>query len=588
MAYAKGYDVSDFQSGTPGDAGFVFIKATEGAHTEQSGYKQKLADARRRKLVVGHYHFLHAENAVADEVDHFCRVVGHVPQGELLALDFEPYGQNVSDAHATQVKNQWLEAVKRHYPDNRVGLYVDRDFWFRTDDNAGDFLWIADYVAPGAPRIRAPWKFHQYTDRPMDVDVYHGTMQELREWAGAAATKPAPAPRPHPQPTPQPRPAPHPGPQQPWKGLQLVPRAEWGARPWREPNGSIPYHEPRKGVKIHYLGTPYTFGPHSTCAAYVRRIQAGHMDFDKWSDIGYSFVVCEHGVVFEGRGLQRRNSANGNVPLNEAHYAVCALVGSSGSTTPTWDQLNGLRDAIEYCQKHGPAGPEIKGHRDGYATDCPGPVLYAWVREGAPRPPGSGPSPSPQPKPQPTPQPAQPTRRQVTLGGLQYGFGANGMQVTAVGRALVAAGFGKHYHDGPGPEWTDADTLNYADYQRSQGFSGADADGVPGERSLRSLLRGAIPLAVIAHAKVVDSARRDPGAPQGATSNPDHVLTVELSLAEDGLLDRKWVDGSFGTKTVTAYSELQKRYGYTGMMADGIPGKDSLTRLGHAHGFAVE
>ena len=32
---------------------------------------------------------------------------------------------------------------------------------------------------------------------------------------------------------------------------------------------------------------------------------------------------------------------------------------------------------------------------------------------------------------------------------------------------------------------------------------------------------------------------------------------------------------------------LQKRYGYTGQMADGIPGVESLTRLGRAHGFAV-
>ncbi|MEU8968179.1 peptidoglycan recognition family protein [Streptomyces monashensis] len=168
--------------------------------------------------------------------------------------------------------------------------------------------------------------------------------------------------------------------------MKLVSRAQWGARPWREPNGSIPYAGPRKGTKVHYLGTAYTFGPHDSCPAYVRKLQASHMDVDGWSDIGYSFVVCEHGYVFEGRGLVRRNSANGNVPLNEAHYAVAGLLGASGSTHPTDAQLDGLRDAIDYCRAHGPAGPEIKGHRDGYATDCPGDVLYAWVQQGAPRP----------------------------------------------------------------------------------------------------------------------------------------------------------------------------------------------------------
>ena len=334
-------------------------------------------------------------------------------------------------------------------------------------------------------------------------------------------------------------------------------------------------------MKIHYLGTEYSFGAHDTCAAYVRKIQASHMDGDGWSDIGYSFVVCEHGYVFEGRGLKRRNSANGDVPLNEAHYAVCGLVGSSGSTRPTSDQLNGLRDAIEYCRRQGPAGQEIKGHRDGYATDCPGPVLYAWVRAGAPRPAGSG---SPQPQPGPTPPP---THHQSTVGGLTYGEGAHGEHITAVGQALVAHGFGSHYTKGPGPDWTGADTLNYADYQRSLGYTGADADGVPGEASLRRLLGGVIPLARVSHADVVASARHDPGAAQGATSHPDEVYTVELALHNEGLLDHRWVDGSFGTKTITAYSELQKRYGYTGQMADGIPGVESLTRLGRAHGFAV-
>jgi hypothetical protein len=101
---------------------------------------------------------------------------------------------------------------------------------------------------------------------------------------------------------------------------------------------------------------------------------------------GNSLVVCSHGSVYEGRGLRRRNSANGSTELNEGHYAVCALLGSSGLVQPPDRQLHGIRDAIEYCRSKGPAGTEIRGHRDGYATACPGDALYAWVRKGAPRP----------------------------------------------------------------------------------------------------------------------------------------------------------------------------------------------------------
>jgi hypothetical protein len=124
---------------------------------------------------------------------------------------------------------------------------------------------------------------------------------------------------------------------------------------------------------------------HILCGDLVRNIQNFHMDGRKWLDIGYSFLVCPHGDVFEGRGLHHLPAANG-AGLNSGHYAVCGLVGNSGLVNPSDAMLNGIRDAIEYCQAKGSAGPEIKGHRDGYSTDCPGPKLYPWVQAGAPRP----------------------------------------------------------------------------------------------------------------------------------------------------------------------------------------------------------
>jgi hypothetical protein len=137
---------------------------------------------------------------------------------------------------------------------------------------------------------------------------------------------------------------------------------------------------------LHYLGTAYSDRPHTQCAAYVRQIQAQHMDGNGWSDIGYSYVVCTHGYVYEGRGLRRRNSANGNTTLNNQDYAVLLMVGSSGLTRPTDAQLHGARDAIDYCRREGPAGTWLGGHRDGYATSCPGDPVYAWAKQGAPRP----------------------------------------------------------------------------------------------------------------------------------------------------------------------------------------------------------
>jgi hypothetical protein len=170
-------------------------------------------------------------------------------------------------------------------------------------------------------------------------------------------------------------------------GIKLVNRSAWGAR---APRSAAAYLSSTRGVKVHYTGSPENVAMgepdgHHLCDDRVRGIQNGHMDGNGWNDIGYSAVVCCHGYVYIGRGPHALPAANGE-GLNSGHYAVCALVGNKGLTKPTPAMLHGIRDAIDWLRKEGGAGHEIKGHRDGYATDCPGAPLYAWVRAGAPRP----------------------------------------------------------------------------------------------------------------------------------------------------------------------------------------------------------
>ena len=58
--------------------------------------------------------------------------------------------------------------------------------------------------------------------------------------------------------------------------------------------------------------------------------------------------------------------------------------------------------------------------------------------------------------------------------------------ITAMGRRLVAEGCGK-YSQGPGPNWTNADTASYAAWQRKLGYTGSAADGIPGKASWEKL-----------------------------------------------------------------------------------------------------
>ncbi|GGS49733.1 N-acetylmuramoyl-L-alanine amidase [Planobispora rosea] len=180
--------------------------------------------------------------------------------------------------------------------------------------------------------------------------------------------------------------------------IDLVSRREWGAR---SPRGSYSSLTSTRGVKIHYTGgrvDPGIVNDHARCVKLVKSIQSHHMDGNGWVDIGYSMIACPHRKVFVGRGPKRLPAANG-AGLNSAHYAVLGLVGSSGLVQPNDAMLHAILDAVEYLRDRGGAGREIKGHRDGYSTSCPGDPLYAWIRRGAPRPGGDGDPEPPEPHP---------------------------------------------------------------------------------------------------------------------------------------------------------------------------------------------
>ena len=90
--------------------------------------------------------------------------------------------------------------------------------------------------------------------------------------------------------------------------------------------------------------------------------------------------------------------------------------------------------------------------------------------------------------------------------------------------------------------------------------------------------------------RLVEAARTNP-AMAGTPVTYAGVSTVETALVDEGLLAKGYRDGHYGTATVTAMSAWQERCGYRGrapgQAADGIPGRDSLTRLGAKHGFDV-
>lgn len=173
--------------------------------------------------------------------------------------------------------------------------------------------------------------------------------------------------------------------------MNVISRASWGARAFRTPGGAVPFPGPRRGIKYHHLGEDGNWQPkdHNACHAKVRSIQNYHMDVNGWSDIGYSFLVCPHGDAFEGRGLVRRSSANGNPDLNNRDYAVVLMISDSSKQKPGDAMLRGAALVGDYIRANGPAGAWAGSHSDGMATACPGTNVKRWVDAGAKAPGGA-------------------------------------------------------------------------------------------------------------------------------------------------------------------------------------------------------
>jgi peptidoglycan hydrolase-like protein with peptidoglycan-binding domain len=85
-------------------------------------------------------------------------------------------------------------------------------------------------------------------------------------------------------------------------------------------------------------------------------------------------------------------------------------------------------------------------------------------------------------------------------------------------------------------------------------------------------------------AAMVDPPRSGTGITLGAGPS---VTAVEAALRDKGFLSSTYVDGHYGSSTITAYAAWQRSLGYTGLDANGLPGPTSLTELGEAEGFTV-
>lgn len=137
----------------------------------------------------------------------------------------------------------------------------------------------------------------------------------------------------------------------------------------------------------------YVIVHHSaTSEGNVTSFRKYHVEVNKWSDIGYHYVITNgrggpDGEVQEGRNILFTGAhAEGR---NEDSIGVC-LVGDFTKSKPTTAQIDALYKLLRELMEKYPIAPErILGHNEVAATQCPGTLDMNTVRKVLTQPPES-------------------------------------------------------------------------------------------------------------------------------------------------------------------------------------------------------
>ncbi|HEX2699880.1 MAG TPA: N-acetylmuramoyl-L-alanine amidase [Acidimicrobiales bacterium] len=299
-------------------------------------------------------------------------------QGAGVEFAASHLGLRWSGTHEARVQVRWEVGGRwSHWEDAPVAHDMD-------DDERG-IVYSGLLRVPGASRVQT--RVLEGPARHVEVaaiDAEHGPRHLVRAAPPAAAGAPGDPPGTPPQPA-------------------VVTRAQWGAD--ESLRKDTPLFAPVTKLIVHHTATDNL---DADPAATIRAIYAFHTQVRGWEDIGYNFLVDASGRVYEGRwarqygvgevptgeDLQRNGVVGAHAEGTNTGSAGIALLGDFTSTGPTQAAMAGLESWLAWkAARHeiDPVGsdlykavdgttsrfPNISGHRDVRATDCPGDQLYA-------------------------------------------------------------------------------------------------------------------------------------------------------------------------------------------------------------------
>ncbi|WP_399925937.1 peptidoglycan recognition protein [Streptomyces kanamyceticus] len=180
---------------------------------------------------------------------------------------------------------------------------------------------------------------------------------------------------------------------------RIITRKGWGADE-RIREKEFAYTQTVKAAFVHHSASGNNYRC-SQAGSVLRSIYRYHVKSSGWRDFGYNFAIDKCGNIYEGRAGGVAKPVLGAHTLGfNANSTGIAVLGTYSSVNPPKAAVNAIaRLAAWKLGLHGadPSGTTslqsgggnlykkgtnvklrvISGHRDGYATECPGKQLYA-------------------------------------------------------------------------------------------------------------------------------------------------------------------------------------------------------------------
>ncbi|HET9380049.1 MAG TPA: N-acetylmuramoyl-L-alanine amidase [Streptomyces sp.] len=179
---------------------------------------------------------------------------------------------------------------------------------------------------------------------------------------------------------------------------RIVTRRGWGADEWLRERRFV-YTKKVKAAFVHHTASGNDYRC-SQAPSLIRGIYRYHVRSMGWRDIGYNFLVDKCGNIYEGRagGVTKPVLGAHTLGFNSNSMGI-AVLGSFGSKKPSASAVRAVSRLTAWklgLYGMNPRGKTyltsagsglyrkgrkvrlhvISGHRDGFATECPGRKLY--------------------------------------------------------------------------------------------------------------------------------------------------------------------------------------------------------------------